>query len=410
MTSVMGAREAFCAKVAPVIQPSISAMAGQLHWRDNNLRLACLLMVAAIGLYAAYAGLFEPKLFENTPHWGAQWTVGYSLFVAAFLLATRSDETRNRPVLVASLGVQSAAALFLVWLYPSFIVTCLLVVVAWQIAWAASLRTTLAAAGLQAVALAVMKCTTDSSSTFPFLILIVAIGFQAFAISAARLARSEARAHDELARVNRELRAAQALMTENARMSERLSISRDLHDILGHSLTTLTIHLDVAARLSSGQTAEHVQCARDVAGALLAEVRTIVNRVRVDPVDLRTTLLALTKGAVGLDVELSLPDELWDLDPARMDAIIRCAQEAITNTLRHAQATRLVIELEQAVDGSVSVAIRDNGRGGSFVEGGGLAGMRERFGRLGGKLSVDSRPGQGFSVRGTIPATAGSFS
>jgi signal transduction histidine kinase len=93
-----------------------------------------------------------------------------------------------------------------------------------------------------------------------------------------------------------------------------------------------------------------------------------------------------------------------------MDAIVRCAQEAITNTLRHAQATRLVIELEQAVDGSVSVAIRDNGRGGSFVEGGGLAGMRERFGRLGGKLSVDSRPGQGFSVRGTIPATAGSYS
>jgi signal transduction histidine kinase len=132
----------------------------------------------------------------------------------------------------------------------------------------------------------------------------------------------------------------QALMTENARMSERLSISRDLHDILGHSLTTLTIHLDVAGRLASGQAAEHVQCAREVAGALLAEVRTIVNRVRVDPVDLRATLLALTEGAVGLEVELSLPEDLWDLDPARADAIVRCVQEAITNTLRHAQAKR----------------------------------------------------------------------
>jgi signal transduction histidine kinase len=393
-----------------VIQPSISTMAGQLHWRDNHLRLACLLLVAAIGLYAAYAGLFEPKLFENTPRWGLQWTVGYILFVAAYLLAPQSDETRNRPILVACLSVQSAAALFLVWLYPSFIVTSLLVIVAWQIAWAAPLRTALVAAGLQAVALAVMKCTTESSSSFPFLILIVAIGFQAFAISAARLARSEARAHDELARVNSELRAAQALMTENARMSERLSISRDLHDILGHSLTTLTIHLDVAARLSSGQTAEHVQCARDVAGALLAEVRTIVNRVRVDPVDLRTTLLALTKGAVGLEVDLSLPEELWDLDPARVNAIVRCTQEAITNTLRHAQASQLVIELEQAVDGSVCLAIRDNGHGGSFREGGGLAGMRERFERLGGKLSVASAPGQGFSIRGTIPATAGVYS
>jgi signal transduction histidine kinase len=379
-------------------------MADQLHWRDKHLWLAFLLMVVAIGLYAAYAGLFEPKLFQDSPHWAAEWAAGYILFVVAFLLATQSNTTHNRRILIASLGTQSVTALFLVWLYPSFIVTCLLVVVAWQIAWTASLRTTLVAAGLQAVVLAVMKCTTESSSSFPFLILIVAIGFQAFAISAARLARSEARAHDELARVNRELRAAQALMTENARMSERLSISRDLHDILGHSLTTLTIHLDVAGRLASGQAAEHVQCAREVAGALLAEVRTIVNRVRVDSVDLRATLLALTEGAVGLEVELSLPEDLWDLDPARADAIVRCVQEAITNTLRHAQAKRLVIELEQAMDGSIRIGIRDDGRGGRFVEGGGLAGMRERFGSLGGELSIASGAGQGFSIHGAIPA------
>jgi len=392
-----------------VIQPSIPAMTGQLHWRDNNLRLACLLMVAAIGVYAAYARLFEPKLFENSPHWVVQWTVGYIFFVAAYLLATQNDATPNPRVQAASLGIQSAAALFLVWLYPSFIVTCLLVVVAWQIGWATSSRTALAAAGLQGLALAVMKCTTESSSSFPILILIVAIGFQVFAISAARLARSEARAHDELARVNRELHAAQALMTENARMSERLSISRDLHDILGHSLTTLTIHLDVAGRLADGQTAEHVQCARQVAGALLTEVRTIVNRVRVDPADLRTTLLALTKGAVGLEVELSLPAELWDLDPARADTLVRCTQEAITNTLRHAQATRLNIDLAQAVDGSVGIAIRDNGRGGYFVEGNGLAGMRERFGRLGGELSITSLPDKGFGIRGTLPASVGTY-
>jgi signal transduction histidine kinase len=392
-----------------VIQPSILVIAGQLRWRDNSLRLACLLMVAAIGLYASYAGLFEPKLFENSPHWGSQWTAGFVIFVAAYLLATQNDEARNFRVLAACLGIQSAAALFLVWLYPSFIVTCLLVVVAWQIGWAMSFRNALVAAGFQAVALAVMKCTTESSSTFPFLILIVAIGFQVFAISAARLARSEARAHDELERVNRELRAAQALMTENARMSERLSISRDLHDILGHSLTTLTIHLDVAGRLAVGQTAEHVRCAREVAGALLSEVRTIVNRVRVDPVDLRTTLRELTKGAVGLEVELSLPEELWDLDPARADTIVRCAQEAITNTLRHAQATQLEIELEQTVNGSVFIAIRDNGRGGPYVVGTGLAGMRERFKRLGGEVSITSQPGEGFRIHGTLPAAVGSY-
>jgi signal transduction histidine kinase len=368
------------------------------------LRLACLLMIGAIGLYAAYAILVEPSRFQNSLHWVMQWWTGYLIFVAAYLLATQSELTRHRRSLVASLAVESATALFLVWLYPSFIVTCLLVVIAWQIAWTETLRTAVAVAALQAVALAVMKCTSHTNSSFPFLILVVATGFQAFAISAARLARSEARAHDELARVNMELRAAQALMTESARMSERLRISRDLHDILGHSLTSLTIHLDVACRLATGQTAEHVRCAREVAGALLTEVRRIVNRVRVDPVDLHATLRALADGAVGLNVELSLPDDLGALDPARADAIVRCAQEAITNTLRHAKATQMAIEVEQPVDGSVRIAVRDDGRGGRFVEGGGLAGMRERFKMLGGELSIDSREGGGFSIRGAIPA------
>ena len=239
-------------------------MFNELPRRDKHLRLACLLMIGAIGLYAAYAALVEPTQLQKSPHWAAQWWAGYLIFVACYLLGTQSELASHRRVLLMFLAMESVTALFLVWVYPSFIVTCLLVVVAWQIAWTQTLRTAVVAAALQAVALAVMKCTIHTSSSFPLLILVVATGFQAFAISAARLARSEARARDELARVNVELRAAQALMTESARMSERLRISRDLHDVLGHSLTSLTIHLDVACRLASGQAAEHVRCAREV--------------------------------------------------------------------------------------------------------------------------------------------------
>lgn len=378
-------------------------MFNELPRRDKHLRLACLLMIGAIGLYAAYAALVEPTQLQKSPHWAAQWWAGYLIFVACYLLGTQSELASHRRVLLMFLAMESVTALFLVWVYPSFIVTCFLVVVAWQIAWTQTLRTAVVAAALQAVALAVMKCTVHTSSSFPLLILVVATGFQAFAISAARLARSEARARDELARVNVELRAAQALMTESARMSERLRISRDLHDVLGHSLTSLTIHLDVACRLASGQAAEHVRCAREVAGALLAEVRGIVNQVRVDPIDLRETLLALAEGAVGLKVKLSLPEDLGALDPARADALVRCAQEGITNTLRHAKATQIDIQVEQAVDGAVRIAVRDDGRGGYFVEGGGLAGMRERFTMLGGELSVGSPEGGGFIIRGALP-------
>jgi signal transduction histidine kinase len=373
--------------------------------KNRHPQLASLLLIVAIGLYAAYARLFEPRLFQATPDWAVEWPSAYLCFFAAHMVASRSDLEHHRKRLVAALAAQCVLSLLLVWLYPSFMVTCLVVVVAWQIAWVAPLRVVLAVATVQAIALAAMKCATPaSSSTFPFLILAVTVGFQAFAISAAQLARREAQARNELAKANMELRAAQALMAENARMEERLRMSRDLHDVVGHSLTTLAIYLDVAERVTDGEAHEHVKCARGVADALLTEVRALVNQARIDPADLRATLRALAEGAVGIEVTLHMPDEFWALDPARADTIVRCAQEVITNTLRHAGASRLTITLAQDIDGSITLSTQDNGRGGPIVEGGGLSGMRGRFGSLGGELHVASAPGCGFSLRGSIPA------
>jgi len=80
----------------------------------------------------------------------------------------------------------------------------------------------------------------------------------------------------------------------------------------------------------------------------------------------------------------------------------------ITNTLRHARASRLTITLAQDIDGAISLATQDDGRGGPIVEGGGLAGMRGRFDSLGGELKVSSIPEQGFALQGSIPP-AGAF-
>ncbi len=81
-------------------------------------------------------------------------------------------------------------------------------------------------------------------------------------------------------------------------------------------------------------------------------------------------------------------------------------EKAIANTLRHAQAKRLVIELEQAVDGSIRIAIRDDGRGGlASVEGNRSRRYAERFRSFqGGELSIASWATQGFNIRGAIPA------
>lgn len=371
--------------------------------RSTLVRVGCMLMIAAAGMRAAFSALFEMEKLALSEYWPLQWSTGYALFLVAYALALRPMVGgRWRTPLLAT---QSLCALYLVWLYPNFLVTTLLVVVAWQIAWSMTLHHALIAVGAQCLALAAMKCT-DQAASMSLLVLVSTCGFSLFALSAAHLARSEASARESLMRANAELRATQVFLADNTRMAERLKISRDLHDVLAHNLTSLAVHLDVAERLAQGDSVEHVRCARQVAGALLNEVRDVVSQIRVQPVDLRATLQSLTEGLAGLRVNLAMPENLSALDPARADAILRCVQELITNTVRHAQARELTLEIRQPADGSVLILARDDGRGGEIVEGLGLAGMRERFESLGGNLSVRCAPGSGFSVQGHIPAAA----
>jgi signal transduction histidine kinase len=386
-----------------VTPPQLAVRLDRMRLTQSSLvRVGCILMIAAAGMRAAFTAWFELDKFGLAEHWPLQWSIGYVAFVVAYVLAlrTRSDTREHAALLI----LQSLTALYLVWLYPNFLVTALLVVVAWQIAWStATPRKAIAAVLALSAALAAMKCV-DQVDGMSLLVLTSTCGFMLFAVSAAHLARSEASARESLAQVNAELRATHALLADNARMAERLRISRDLHDVLGHNLTSLTVHLDVADRLARGASVQHVRCARAIAGTLLDEVRGVVSQIRVQPVDLRATLQSLTEGLPGLRVELTIPDELTALDPARADAILRCVQELITNTLRHAQAHELSIEIRQSIDGALSIAARDDGRGGEVIEGQGLAGMRERFEALGGTLSVACAPGRGFSVQGQIPA------
>jgi signal transduction histidine kinase len=371
--------------------------------RTVLLRYAGITMVIAAGLRAGYAAFFEPQQVAVTSNWSAKFAVGYAIFVAAYvLMPTDSVATMSRRQ-AWSVAAQAVAGVYLVWLYPSFVVTCLLVVVAWQFALLLDFRRALLACVAQLIALAMIKCTGETDATF---VLIIAScgGFQLFALCAAQLARSEMAARDELARANTELRGTQALLNESALVNERLRIARELHDVMGHTLTTLTIHLDVANRLTSGPAAEHLAYARNASAELLEQVRAVVSRVRnTQPTHLRSALEELAASARGvLQVHLQIPPDLAVSDPAQAEVIIRCVQEVITNAMRHAQARQLTITIRTGVSG-IEIAACDDGRGGAFAPGNGLAGMRERFEALGGRLSISSEKGRGFAVEGMLP-------
>jgi signal transduction histidine kinase len=229
-------------------------------------------------------------------------------------------------------------------------------------------------------------------------------GFQLFAVAAASLALSESRAVQALASTNAELTATRELLAENTRVAERLRISRDLHDTLGHHLTALSIQLEVASRLSDGAAANHIAEAHAIAKLLLAEVRSVVSTLRGGSrIDLSQALRALSVVPGPLSIHLDMPERLVLNDAAQAHTLLRCVQEIITNTARHASAENLWITIAQRADG-IDLQARDDGRGSIDVQwGNGLRGMRERFEEYAGRIEVRSTPGQGFEVRGFMP-------
>ena len=230
------------------------------------------------------------------------------------------------------------------------------------------------------------------------------LGISLFAFMSGVVALRQQIARDALRKVNSELLATQALLADNTRIAERVRIARELHDLVGHHLTALTLNLEVATHLVDGRALEHVQQAHSLAKLLLADVREVVNDMRVDDkVDLATALRTLVTGVPEPMIHLDLPLELAMTDPRRAQVLLRCAQEMITNSVRHARAKNLWIGLVEDVSG-VALTARDDGRGVKNVEAGnGLSGMAERLRQLGGELKIESSQGAGFSLHAWIP-------
>jgi signal transduction histidine kinase len=233
---------------------------------------------------------------------------------------------------------------------------------------------------------------------------VLYVGFAGFVFVTSMVARQQAQARDEQRRLNAELRATRALLAESARVNERTRISRELHDLLGHHLTALSLNLEVASHLTQGQAHEHVGQAHTLARLLLSDVREAVSQIRGnDAIDMAATLLPLADNVPGLTIDMVMPKPFLLEDPERAHVLLRCTQEIITNAVRHAQAQML--RLRYGWDGNaIRLQARDDGRGAENASAGnGLAGMRERLTAYGGELEIESSPGQGFTLRLYLP-------
>ncbi|HYC90496.1 MAG TPA: sensor histidine kinase [Thermoanaerobaculia bacterium] len=257
---------------------------------------------------------------------------------------------------------------------------------------------------LQTVVFAMLLTRVES---LPNALLTAAayLTFQMFALFATHLAVGEAQARQALARANAELSAATQLLEATSRTGERLRIARDLHDLIGHHLTALSLNLEVVSHLREGAARDQqIDTAKRLTKLLLNDVRDVVSRMRDEaPLDLQEALRPLTEAVQRPVIELDIPPNFTVSDAAVSLTALRCVQEIVTNTVRHSGAQRLRIRV-RLDEHTLCIDSRDDGHGIDLVRpGNGLRGMRERVEALRGTLLLESEPGKGFSVHLRIP-------
>jgi signal transduction histidine kinase len=228
--------------------------------------------------------------------------------------------------------------------------------------------------------------------------------FNLFALIMINTTIKERKAREEANQLNRELLATQSLLKQASQQAERVRIARNIHDLLGHHLTALTINLQVASRITQGEAKERVEQCHSLSKLLLSDVREAVSEIRdKSNIELKAALQLLLHQVPRLNIEMNYADDLVIKDVEHADTIIRCVQETLTNCLKHSRASHFSLSLKQCQQ-KVLLQMRDNGEQiFTFVAGNGLTGIKERVKQLEGTLSIESKP-NGFHTHIELPA------
>jgi signal transduction histidine kinase len=281
--------------------------------------------------------------------------------------------------------------------------------------------------GLQTVPVLILGATVTSlrdPATHGFIEALPTYAILAAVVMVAEVVRRSRERAERLRELTDELASSRAEAEQFAVAAERLRIARDMHDVLAHGISVMTLQVG-AARIALHEAAPEVRellgGVEDLGREALGELRDILGLLRgsdthpvdlpaVPPADLHRLLATMRSAGLPLDVEGL--DQVDDLALPVALAVFRVAQEALTNILKHAGKPPTSVRFSRSNDRFV-VEVADRGvarRGRPQVPGGGhgLVGLRERLGELGGQLTSGPIPGQtGWVVRAELPLEAG---
>jgi signal transduction histidine kinase len=367
------------------------------------------------GAIYAVAGFFSVDCDEDVlPHWGrAVYVIGLTALLGEILFTSRLAGQ-------IYLCVYPAAAVALTLLSPFAAVVAEAIIVSVLVA-------------------AVLRFSSPDWALRNFLSILAGYAFVVvFTLSMIRSGRARREAERlsrELAQANQRLQAQAARMAAVATLEERNRLAREIHDGLGHYLTTIHVQLEAAQALQPAdpdRALAAVVKAHGLARDALLEVRRSVSSLRADrpPPALVVRLqdlvasvndplraAAAASGAgegrppprgTGLAVQFEVLGDPRPLAPEAELGLFRAAQEGLTNVRKHAAATQASVIIDFRETDRVALRVVDDGRGCANPAGGhGLAGLAERLALLGGEIRANNAPAGGFRLEAALPVPAG---
>ncbi|NLS10581.1 two-component sensor histidine kinase [Nesterenkonia sp. MY13] len=360
---------------------------GQRRFAEQYAGVAILVLCLGLGAVLFFAG-------TETLIPGPVWLTLLVVSVGGLLIA--GDSSRPRPWALAAYWTSVASSWVLIASLPpqNFGMMVVLLVVIAAVGsyvvplWAAWVVVALNMAVVLSIFLVHGAPLADTSVWVVFYTIIHIAGvLSTYALYRESLLRAE------LEEKNLELEAAGVLLENSAATAERLRISRELHDAVGHQLTVLNLELEAAKHRVKGDQAEpHVERAAAVAKGLLADVRTTVGELREsDPGDIQASLERLGAAVPSLEIHIEVDPEVT-VDEQQAAALVRAAQEIITNAVKHSEAQEVSLTLNRQEEAAVLTGTNDGLAPKSITLGHGLTGLRERVELLGGELKVTSHP------------------
>ncbi|MCL3861112.1 sensor histidine kinase [Actinotalea sp. K2] len=351
-------------------------------------------------VWLVYLGsLFFQPVFDSSTDvldWVAV-PVLIALFLPIYVATFRARDDRQTLVLIACLGALALAG--------SLVNSGASVFVIYAAATAGRLRPTRRAvrvvAGLAGL-VGLMVLVSPAPMPWRFAALAPALLFT-LAVGAASIFDAER------SRANRRLLRADEEIERLAKIAERERIARDLHDLLGHTLSVIVLKSELAARLVRADpdraTAE-VNDIEQIGREALDEVRAAVTGYRARGLGAELDGARVALEAAGVEVEVHA--DPVDLRPEQESALAMALREAVTNVVRHAGARRVTISITTA-GAEVRLEVSDDGHGVVGPAGSGITGMRERIAALGGLVEVSDPKGHddrhGTLVEVTVPLT-----